>query len=51
MIQKARYEGKLNTARHITIEDFRVSSGREDFPGGSVVKNPPASVGDTRVAG
>ena len=48
--KSTEYEGKL-TVRHIIIKGFCISSVREDFPGGSVLKNPPASAGDTRATG
>ena len=32
--------------KHLNNLKLKKSSGR-DFPGGAVVKNPPASVGDT----
>ena len=44
--KSTEYEGKLNT-----VKGFCISSAREDPPGGSVLKNPPASAGDTRATG
>ena len=38
---------KRRESKHTTIENHQFTKERRDFPGGTVVKNPPASAGDT----
>ena len=44
---KATERGKPRGLGARTLESTRVEITKRDFPGGAVVKNPPANAGDT----